>query len=141
MQKHPKITEARVRKTMERIRPLVYRDAVPLRVSAWTVGGEPVPYGDAVRQTFVPFAVGDRWGAAWDTVWFRLKGEVPRDWMGREVVALVKLGSRGGEGFTCSGRCARRSASVRGRSPPRSPTWRHIQTTCSAAPNRSNTHG
>ena len=103
MEKHPKITEVRIRKTLERIRLLVYRDTVPLRASAWTVGGEPVTHDQAARQVFAPFAVGDRWGAAWDTVWFRFEGEVPHAWAGREVVALVRLGSRGGEGFTCEG--------------------------------------
>ena len=103
MQKHPKLTEARIRQTLERIRPLVHRDTVSLRVSAWTVGGEPVPHDHAIRQAFVPFEVGSLWGVAWDTVWFRFEGEVPHAWAGREVVALVKLGARAGEGFTCEG--------------------------------------
>ena len=103
MYKHPPLTEERIRQTLERIRPLVYRTVAPLQLDAWTVGGEPVPYAEATGQEYTPFAVGDRWGVPWDTVWFRLRGEIPQEWAGREVVALMKLGSRAGEGFTCEG--------------------------------------
>jgi alpha-mannosidase len=103
MHKHPKITEDRIVKTVDRIRPLVYRTVAPLEIASWRVGGEPVPYADAIKQAFTPFAVGQPWGESWDTVWFRVRGKVPAQWAGREVVALIKLGSQGGEGFTCEG--------------------------------------
>ena len=62
-----------------------------------------MPYETAVAQTYTPIAVGDKWGAPWDTVWFRCRATIPADWAGREVVALLKLGSKAGEGFTCEG--------------------------------------
>jgi hypothetical protein len=43
------------------------------------------------------------WGALWDTVWFRFQGEIPREWKGFEVVALVRLTGLGPEGFTAEG--------------------------------------
>ena len=54
--------------------------------------GEPVPPEHAPsRRNTRRFPVGEMWGALWDTVWFRFQGEVPREWKGCEVVALVRL--------------------------------------------------
>jgi alpha-mannosidase len=103
MHKHPKITEDRIRKTIDRIRPLVHRAVAPLRIESWRVGGEPVPYAVAVSQAFSPGAAGELWGVPWDTVWFRFHGKIPAQWAGSEVVALIKLGAKAGEGFTCEG--------------------------------------
>ncbi len=103
MHKHPKITEARILKTLERIRPLIYPEVAPLRIEAWAVGGEPVSYGTATGQTYATFRVGEPWGVPWDTVWFRFREHIPADWAGKEVVALIELGAKTGEGFTCEG--------------------------------------
>jgi alpha-mannosidase len=103
MHKHPKITEDRIRKTIDRIRPLVHRAVAPLQIESWKIGGEPVPYAAAIAQQFSPSVVGELWGVPWDTVWFRFRGTVPAEWAGREVVALIKLGAKAGEGFTCEG--------------------------------------
>ena len=103
MHKHPKITEWRIRKTLERISPLIYPRATPLRIEAWTVGGEPVSYDAAAGQPFSAFTVGEPWGVPWDTVWFRFSARIPADWAGKEVVALIELGSKSNEGFTCEG--------------------------------------
>jgi alpha-mannosidase len=66
----------------ERLAPATYRERVPLQVTAWTAPGEPVPFADAVRQEFTPFAVGSPWGRPWGTVWFRVTGTVPAGWTG-----------------------------------------------------------
>lgn len=66
--------------TRERLVPAVHRDHLPLTVSAWEVPGEPVPFAEAVRQEFTPFAIGTPWGRPWGTVWFRVTGTVPADW-------------------------------------------------------------
>jgi alpha-mannosidase len=81
----------RVRRfTQHRIRPSVHGERRPVRIRAWTVGGEPVPFTHATQQAFVPFAVGDAWGRPWDTVWFEVSGEVPAEWDDPEL--LVDLG-------------------------------------------------
>ena len=64
----------------ERVTPALYHSVAPLTVTAWDVPDEPVPFAEAVRQTFVPFSVGTRWGAPWGTTWFHLTGEVPAQW-------------------------------------------------------------
>jgi alpha-mannosidase len=77
--------------------------AVPigdLAITAWTVGGEPVPAAAAIpglddsafRADYQPFAVGDRWGTPWDTTWFRFRGEVPAEARGRRVELVVDFG-------------------------------------------------
>ena len=41
--------------------------------------GEPVPFEEAVGQPYAAYAVGEAWGPAWATSWFRITGEVPVD--------------------------------------------------------------
>jgi alpha-mannosidase len=86
----------RVRRfTRFRIRPAIYRDSRPVQVAAWSVGGEPVPFAQAVAQRFEPFALGRAWGRPWDTVWFDVRGEVPADWDPDETELVVDLGFTG----------------------------------------------
>jgi alpha-mannosidase len=71
-----------------------------MEVSAWHVGGEPVPAAAAIpglddsafRADYRPFAVGERWGRPWDTTWFRLRGSVPRPARGRRTELLIDFG-------------------------------------------------
>ncbi len=83
----------RVRRfTRFRLVPALYRESHPVDVSAWSVGGEPVPFEEALRQRFDPVSVGDPWGRAWDTVWFDVRGEVPPHWDSQETELVVDLG-------------------------------------------------
>ncbi|MGM0929688.1 MAG: alpha-mannosidase [Actinomycetota bacterium] len=73
--------EARIRRfILERLQPAVYPAAVPVRLHAWHVPGEPVPFREAVAAGFTEFATGSSWGPAWSTSWFRLTGQVPAGW-------------------------------------------------------------
>ncbi|MBP2336068.1 alpha-mannosidase [Saccharothrix coeruleofusca] len=88
----------------ERVRPAVHARAVPLQVEVWHAGLEPVPVDRALAATYAPAAVGDRWGPAWGTSWFRLTGRVPEAWAGSTVEALVDLGfTPPMPGFQCEG--------------------------------------
>ena len=64
----------------ERLAPALDRACAPVTVEAWEVPGEPVPFDDALRAPFAPFAIGQPWGRPWGTVWFRVTGTVPADW-------------------------------------------------------------
>lgn len=86
------LTEARLARTLARLRDAVYPERMPLAVERWAVPGEPVPVAEGLAATYVPAAVGEDWGPAWDTTWFRVSGEVPARWRGRAVEALVDLG-------------------------------------------------
>jgi alpha-mannosidase len=96
---------ARLRRVLERrLRPLVHPERVPMTVTAWPVPGEPVPVSQALTATYEPFPAGTAWGPPWGTVWLRCTGDVPPEWVGRTVEAIVDLGFTGvGPGFTVEG--------------------------------------
>jgi alpha-mannosidase len=91
----------RVVKTV--VRPAIYGERVPLRVLAHHVHGEPISVADAQRRAYAPFELGQSWGGAWDTTWFRMRAEIPPDWKGSEVAALIDLGGADMVGFTAEG--------------------------------------
>lgn len=103
MLKHTKLTERRIGNAVEKIAARIHPERQPVSVGAWHVGGEPVPFSVASTAEYKPFAVGDAWGPAWDTTWFRIRGEVPGGWKGREAVVLFQLTDQGREGFTAEG--------------------------------------
>ncbi|WP_411139731.1 alpha-mannosidase [Streptomyces sp. x-80] len=87
------LVEARLKRVLdERIRPALYPDTVPLEVAAWVAPGEPVPIAEGLSATHTPVAVGDQWGAPWATTWFKVRGQVPAEWAGRTVEAVLDLG-------------------------------------------------
>ncbi len=92
------------RELWQRILPHVYRERRPLALEAWHVPGEPVSHDHAVAQAFEPFALGCAWGPPWGTTWFRLRGDVPADWVGPHLEAVVDLGwGMRGPGFQAEG--------------------------------------
>jgi len=113
MLKHPVLTEERIRRALVRIESLIYFSKTPIEVAIWTVGGEPVPAAKAFKAKYTPFAVNGRWGAPWDTAWFRFRGQLPMSWKGCHVVALVRLSSVGNEGFAAEGLVYQKGLPVR----------------------------
>lgn len=100
MHDQPLAIWARARRMLDAyLLPRVYSAATPLTVTALHVHGEPINVAEALGREFGTFAAGDAWGAAWDTTWFRLRGSVPADWPGEEVVARIGLGYVGQTGF------------------------------------------
>lgn len=99
------ITEHRLRRVLEeRVKPAVRSRAVPLTVERWEAPGEPVPVAAGLAAHYEPCAIGDPWGPAWGTTWFRVTGTVPADWAGRTVEAVLDLGfDRMMPGFQCEG--------------------------------------
>ena len=104
----------RVRRfTKFRIKPALYCESRPVQVRAWTVGGEPVSFADAVTQTFEHFAIGEPWGRPWDTVWFDVRGEVPEEWPSEDVELVVDLGFTADQpGFQAEGLAYRPDGSI-----------------------------
>src|SRR3954463_16438803 len=80
-----------------RLGPRLYRRILPLTVTAWEGPDEPVPFAEAVTQSFTPFAAGRPWSKPWGTTWFHVTGEVPPGWggAGTAVQMLVDLGFSG----------------------------------------------
>jgi alpha-mannosidase len=97
--------EDRLRRVLdERIRPAVYSSPRPLTVERWDAPDEPVPVAEGLAAPYGPARAGERWGPAWGTSWFRVTGEVPTQWTGRVVEAVLDLGfNRNMPGFQCEG--------------------------------------
>ncbi|GAB3608904.1 glycoside hydrolase family 38 C-terminal domain-containing protein [Humibacter ginsengiterrae] len=92
----------------ERIAPAIYPERVPVELTAWEVPDEPVPFDEAMGQSFEPFALGQPWSKPWGTTWFHVKGRVPDAWReasdASEVELVVDLGFEGdGAGFQAEG--------------------------------------
>ncbi|MFT3861027.1 alpha-mannosidase [Micropruina sp.] len=76
----------------ERLRPAVHSPGQRLEVASFRVNGEPIPVAQALAADYRPSTVGEQWGRAWDTTWFRVTGEVPAAFAGRQVEVLFDLG-------------------------------------------------
>ncbi len=70
------------RELWERVLPLAHVDS---RTLTATASDRPEGPGSAV-------APGDRWGAPWDTTWFRFTGDIPASWRDGRVEAVIDLG-------------------------------------------------
>src|SRR5258706_1097266 len=100
MHEQPLLAWARARRMLDAfVRPAVHGPAIPLDVVALQVPGEPITVGEARAAAFAAFAVGDGWGTLWGTTWLRMRGTVPAEWAGEEVVARIGLGYTGQTGF------------------------------------------
>jgi len=98
------IVEARLRRIVnERINPAIWGDRRPLTVSRWEAPGEPVSAAEAGDQSYEAFAVGQPFGRPWGTTWFRMHGEVPPEWAGCAVDAVIDLGFTNSPGFQSEG--------------------------------------
>ena len=106
-----------VRVLNEFVRPARRGRTEGLEVAAYHVHGEPVPAAGAFAAEYAPFAVGDPWGPAWDTTWFRLRGTIPEAWSGREVHLGFAIGNAGETGFGAEALLFRHGEPVQGLSP------------------------
>ncbi|MFF4801372.1 alpha-mannosidase [Streptomyces sp. NPDC001351] len=99
------LVEARLERAMGQfVRPAQYAKRVPLVLSVWHVPGEPVPVDQALQADYETFTTGTAWGKPWSTSWFRLTGQVPEEWAGRRVEAVIDPGFTGdGPGFQAEG--------------------------------------
>ncbi len=99
------VVEKRIeRELWQRVLPHLYRDRRRLTIEAWHAPGEPVPHDEAVAQQYEPFERGMPWGRPWGTTWFRFSGEVPDDWVGDGLEAVIDLGwGMRGPGFQAEG--------------------------------------
>ncbi|MDX6284212.1 MAG: alpha-mannosidase [Kribbellaceae bacterium] len=97
------IEERLQRALRERIRPAIYGAAVPLDIKVWHAPGEPVSPAEALAASYEPAEIGLPWGPAWGTAWFHFSGQVPAEWAGNEIEAVIDLGFSGGPGFSAEG--------------------------------------
>ena len=88
------LVEKRIQRELwERVLPLVHAHERRLTIEA----GPDVDHLE-------PFEAGSSWGAPWATTWFRLTADIPDDWAGRRVEAVIDLGfHQRAAGFQCEG--------------------------------------
>lgn len=92
MQKHPVQTLARAKNWLrDQLRPAVVVARTPM-----TVEHCPQDHSDqasALAQgPWQAVEVGFEWGLSYQTTWFRVRGEIPAEWSGREVAMLAPVG-------------------------------------------------
>ncbi|MFC4137866.1 MULTISPECIES: glycoside hydrolase family 38 C-terminal domain-containing protein [unclassified Microbacterium] len=93
MHEDTSLTVGRVKRVLtERVVPAIHSERVPLEIAAHQLPGEPIAPTEGLALEFEPFSAGSMWGPAWGTTWFRLRGEVPAEWAGKKVEALIDLG-------------------------------------------------
>ncbi|MGW4532309.1 alpha-mannosidase [Nocardia sp. NPDC004340] len=99
-----RLIEGRLGRVLDRIKPAVYPESTPMRVSIWEAPGEPVPVAEGIAAPRTPTAPGTPWGAPWGTSWLTVEGTVPPEWAGRTVEAIIDLGFDANQtGFQCEG--------------------------------------
>ena len=101
MHDNREIVENRIRRELhERVLPLVHLDVRTLTIEAG-------PDLDHLE----PFEARSKWGAPWVTTWFRFRGDIPDEWAGRRVEAVIDLGFHpDAAGFQCEGLLVARRA-------------------------------
>ncbi|MGI5459562.1 alpha-mannosidase [Streptomyces sp. CA-249302] len=87
-----RIEERAERLHNQRIKPAIYAATSPFTVEAWQAPGEPVSFEEAAAAAYAPFAMDTPWGPPWGTTWFRMSGQVPAEWAGKRVEAVIDLG-------------------------------------------------
>ncbi|WP_309126894.1 glycoside hydrolase family 38 C-terminal domain-containing protein [Microbacterium sp.] len=93
MHEETSLTVGRVNRVLnERVRPAIHSARRPLEIAVRRLPGEPIAPAEGLALDFEPFTAGSMWGPAWGTTWFRVRGEVPAEWAGRKVEALIDLG-------------------------------------------------
>ncbi|MGN8025404.1 alpha-mannosidase [Microbacterium sp. 22242] len=93
MHEETSLTLGRVARVLgERVRPAVHSARIPLEIGVHALPGEPIPAAEGLALEYSPFQAGQAWGPAWGTTWFRIRGEVPAAWAGKQVEALIDLG-------------------------------------------------
>ncbi|VDG76792.1 alpha-mannosidase [Actinobaculum suis] len=99
------ILEGRVRRALaEKILPACYTELTDLDVTCWQV---PDPEAKPVTPAqvppfsqFRPFAIGEYWGRAWETVWMRMRAQTAP--LAPEIKELLGLGARTSTADTAS---------------------------------------
>lgn len=78
----------RAEKFLKRIRQQILIEFVPFEAEFARIK-DPVPYHERTNLKYKKIKEGEEWGKEWDSAWFHLKGTVPTDWKGKEIVARL----------------------------------------------------
>ena len=95
MLKHPKQTTGRLGRFADDLKKLLYPDSAPLKNLAVFAAPGRITFAEASKGKFRPAKVGEYFGPAWSTHWFKLGYSIPKDWRGKEVLLHFHSSSEG----------------------------------------------
>ena len=87
MLKHRDLTQERCRLFGDTLRALVYRERVPVSLSAYAAPDR-ISFSDAVKATYTPIEIGHRFAPPWSTHWVKIEAEVPEGWKRGDIHLL-----------------------------------------------------
>ena len=101
MLKHPELTRRRIESFFnETLRPQLWRSQVSLQAAVYQPKADRRDYREggieaeeAAEFAYMPVEVGFAWGPVWSDAWFRFTGEIPAEWDGKIVAALLDCGA------------------------------------------------
>jgi alpha-mannosidase len=85
MQRHPAYTRQRLEQLGDRIRGLIWAEALPVEDLVVAGPVDRIRPPEAARLEYRPARRGEAFGPAWATFWFRARAQVPAAWAGRRV--------------------------------------------------------
>ncbi len=91
MLKHRKLTTERIKQFTRRLQKQIYRNPSLLQLS-YLPSKEPISFEQVKNRRFKPISVGTSWGSDFDCAWFNIRGVVPPEYRGKQVVAIIDLG-------------------------------------------------
>jgi len=88
MQRYPQYTRTRLERFAGQLNKLIYAQRKP--VDRLLVSGrvDRIAYAAAQELEYRPAVMGEQFGPAWATFWFRAEAEIPQTWQGRRVDLL-----------------------------------------------------
>ncbi len=93
MHKHPEQTLQRLHRFQEWIlRPLLWAEQTPMSAAVYRPQEGDTP-AQAATFPYEPVTPGFTWGPVWSDAWFRLEANIPEDWTGKPVCALIDVGA------------------------------------------------
>jgi alpha-mannosidase len=91
MLKHRKLSIGRVEQFARRLQKCVYQNPYPLQIT-YLPSSEPIPFIEVKKRKFEAISLGTNWGSQFDCAWFNIRGKVPQEYRGKNLVALIDLG-------------------------------------------------
>jgi alpha-mannosidase len=88
------IFTVRIDKFQDRITKQILSDSIPFKASYYKSKNQ-VLFGNRLDGEYTPINIGEVWGEAWDNAWFYLKGDIPKSWKNKKVVASLDFTGEG----------------------------------------------
>ncbi len=81
----------RIENFFNRIKMDILTNPIPMEAEYYS-SKDPVKFENRLKTQYLPIKEGVKWGETWDSAWFHIKGKLPDDWKGKDVVARMDFG-------------------------------------------------